>query len=172
VGTQPAYVLSPTASDPGRRFTSADALTLSRLGFNVVRLGIIWEGLEPGPADVGPNDPRYCSPHVAGTPFPALGDADPFDIAALDAYLARTDRIIRLLADAGIRVILDMHQDAWGSAFYNETSATPWNGEGAPAWATCTNGMPFGSPLSWHLSYPDPAVSAAIHNFFSNDECL
>ena len=168
-GVEPAFVLSPTASDPGRRFTAVDAATLARLGFNVVRLGIVWEGLEPGPAGAEPNDPRYCTPHQAGTPFAALGASDPFSATRLDDYLARTDRIVALLAHVGIRVLIDMHQDAFGSAFSNSTSNTPWNGEGAPRWATCTSGNAFASPLTWHVSYGDPAVESAIHNFFAND---
>jgi endoglycosylceramidase len=168
-GPQPAFVLSPTASDPGRRFTAADAATLARLGFNVVRLGIVWEGLEPGPRGVGPNDPAYCRAHAAGTPFPALRSADPYSAAVLSAYLARTDRIVSLLAHVGIRVVLDMHQDAWGSAFSNPAGPAPWNGEGAPAWATCTNGQKFAAPVLWSNAYFDPAVQAAVHNFFSND---
>ncbi len=127
-GPRLAFVFSPTASDPGRRFTGADAATLARLGLDFVRLGIIWEGLEPGPKGVGPNDPLYCGAHRSGTPFPALGKADPYNAAVLNAYLARTDRIVSLLAHAGIRVVLDMHQDAWGSAFSNGASPAPWNG--------------------------------------------
>ncbi len=168
-GSQPAFVLTPTATDPGRRFTAGDARTLARLGFTVVRLGIIWEGLEPGPAGVGPNDSRYCTPHVAGTPFPSLGAADPYRPAVVKAYLNRTARIVNLLGHAGIRVIVDMHQDAWGSAFSNRSGPTPWNGEGAPPWATCTDGKPFTALPGWASEYGDPAVSEAIHNFFSND---
>ena len=168
-GRRLAFVMSPTAADPGRRFTAADAGTLARLGFNVVRLGIIWEGLEPGPLGVGPNDPRYCAAHAPGAPFPKLGSADPYNAAVLNAYLARTDRIVALLAHAGIRVVLDMHQDAWGSAFSNRASPAPWNGEGAPPWATCTNGHKYSAPPLWSNAYFDPAVMAAVHNFFAND---
>jgi endoglycosylceramidase len=168
-GPEPAYVLSPTATDPGRRFTAADANTLAQLGFNVVRLGILWEGLEPGPPDAQPNDPQYCAPQAAGKPFPSLASANPYNAAVLDAYLGRTDTIVRLLAKVGIRVVLDMHQDAWGSAFGNEFGATPWIGDGAPPWATCTGHKTFGSPLSWPGAYLDPAVRRAIHNFFAND---
>jgi endoglycosylceramidase len=168
-GPRPAFVLTPTAADPGRRFTAADARTLAGMGFTVVRLGIIWEGLEPGPAGVGPNDPKYCTPHAAGTPFPSLGAADPYRAAAVRTYLDRTDRIVKLLAQAGIRVVLDMHQDAWGSVFSTRSGTTPWNGEGAPPWATCTNGKTFTAPTGWEQAYGDPAVTAAIHNFFSND---
>jgi endoglycosylceramidase len=164
-----AYVLSPTARDPARRFTAADAQTLAGLGFNMVRLGIIWQGLEPGPRAVGPNDPRYCSPHRPGTRFPALGRADPYRAATVRAYLARTDRIVSLLAGAGIRVVIDMHQDVWGSAFSYATGATPWNGEGAPPWATCSGRGPARLPTSWGDGYQVPAVQRALHHFWAND---
>ncbi len=168
-GPRLAFVLSPTAGDPGRRFTAADAATLARLGFNVVRLGIIWEGLEPGPSGVGPNNPRYCGAQPAGEPFPRLGGADPFNAHVLDAYLARTGRIVALLAHAGIRVILDMHQDSFGSAFSNPAAPVPWNAEGAPPWATCTGAKTFTPTLTWPLAISDPAVQNAIHSLFAND---
>ncbi len=168
-GPHLAYVLSSRARDPGRRFTAADAATLVRLGFNMARLGVVWEGLEPGPRGVGPGDPRFCSAHPAGTPFPRLGRADPYDAAALQAYLTRTDRIVKLLADAGIRVLLDMHQDAFGSVFANRSGPTPWNGEGAPPWATCPGAAAFTAPAHWGAAYGDPAVKTAIHHFFAND---
>jgi endoglycosylceramidase len=168
-GSQPAFVLSPTAADPGRRFTAADARTLSLLGFSVVRLGIVWEGLEPGPAGVGPNDPRYCAAHTAGTRFPALGAADPYRANVVRAYLASTDRIVDLLAAAGIRVIIDMHQDAYGSAFSYRSGPSPWNGEGAPEWATCTNGQRFAGVPYWGQAYGDPVVDTAIRHFWRND---
>jgi endoglycosylceramidase len=164
------YVLSPSARDPGRRFTAGDAATLARLGFDFVRLGVVWEGLEPGPAGAGPSNPTYCSPHRHGAPFPRLGAAaDPYRSAVLQAYLIRTDRIIRLLAAVGIRVVLDMHQDAYGSAFASPGGATPWNGEGAPAWATCTGRARFAYPAHWIKAYLDPAVKVASHHFFAND---
>jgi len=164
-----AFVLSPTATDPARRFTAADAATLARLGFNSVRLGIIWEGLEPGPSNVGPNDSNYCAPHRPGTRFPPLGRADPYDPAVVRAYLARTDKVVRLLARAGLRVVIDMHSDVYGSAFSNPTGETPWNGEGAPPWATCTGGQRFVAPPGWGSGYDSRAVQVAIHHFFAND---
>jgi endoglycosylceramidase len=168
-GSAPAFVLTPDARDPGRRLTAADAATLARLGFNQVRLGLIWEGLEPGPRGVGPNNPRYCAPQPAGRPFPALGAADPFQPAVVAAYLRRVDRTVALLAHAGIRVILDMHQDAFGSAFASRALPTPWNGEGAPRWATCTDGVAPQLPAGWATAYFDAAVGHAIHHFFAND---
>ena len=54
----------PTSCTPirGRRgdFTQADAARIAALGFDVVRLGIIWQGIEPG--TLGPDDPRICTP--------------------------------------------------------------------------------------------------------------
>lgn len=168
-GPRLAFVLSPTAADPGRRFTAADARTLAGLGFNVVRLGVIWEGLEPGPRSAGTNDPAYCAPHAAGTPFPALGRADPYNPATVRAYLARTDTIVRLLARAGLRVIIDMHSDVYGSAFSNAHGATPWSGEGAPPWATCTGRFRFRPPPGWGDGYLSAAVQTALHHFWAND---
>ena len=169
-GSQPAYVLSPDAQDPGRRFTAADARTLARLGFNLVRLGVIWEGLEPGPASVGINDPTYCSPHQPGTPFPTLAGGDePYDPATVQAYLQRTDRIVSLLAHAGMRVIVDMHSDLYSSAFFNPGGPTPWNGEGAPLWATCTVTTPWQPTAAWGDFYNAPALQVAVHHFFAND---
>lgn len=167
-GPKLAFVLSPQARDVGRRFTAADASTLARMGFNMVRLGIVWQGLEPGAPDAQPNDPRYCGPH-RGSRFPALGKADPYDPAAVRDYLRRTDRIVDLLARANIRVVIDMHQDVWGSAFQYPLGLTPWNGEGAPLWATCTDGLSFTAPLGWGSGYEAPAVQAAIHHFWANN---
>lgn len=168
-GTHLAFLLSPTAQDPGRRFTASDARTLARLGFNVVRLGVIWEGLEPGPRGARPDESRYCAPQPAGRRFPNLGTADPFNARVLQAYLVRTGRIVRLLASAGIRVIVDMHQDSFGSAFANPRAPIPWNAEGAPPWATCTDGRPFVAPLGWEQALGTPPVEAAVHHLFAND---
>jgi endoglycosylceramidase len=168
-GPRLAFVLSPAARDPARRFTASDARTLARLGFNTVRLGIVWEGLEPGRSDVGPNDPRFCGPHRRGTPFPALGRADPYDAPTVRAYLARTDKIVALLAGAGLRVVIDMHADVWGSAFSYARGATPWNGEGAPPWATCDGQSPLTLPSGWGAAYGVPEVQTALHHFWAND---
>ena len=169
-GPRLAYVLSPDAADPGRRFTAADAHTLAELGFNVVRLGIIWEGLEPGPANAHINDPHYCAAQKPGTPFPKLArGTDPYNAATVRAYLARTDRIVSLLAHAGLRVIVDMHSDAYGSAFFNTKGMTPWNGEGAPLWATCTGGAHFRPSPGWGSFWLSHPIRVAMHHFFAND---
>ncbi|HEX4245159.1 MAG TPA: hypothetical protein VHY77_06315, partial [Acidimicrobiales bacterium] len=49
-GTNAVYKRAPFElyADPGKpwNFTRADAQRMAKLGFNVVRLGLIWEGLE------------------------------------------------------------------------------------------------------------------------------
>src|SRR6202012_5902826 len=116
------------------------------------------------------NDPHYCAAHKPGTPFPKLTrGTDPYNPAAVHAYLAKTDRIVSLLSGAGLRVIVDMHSDSYGSAFFNTRGRTPWNGEGAPLWATCTGGAPFHPTAGWGSFWLNHTIRVAIHHFFAND---
>ena len=78
----PSTSTRPTSSIPtrGSRGTSraADASLMARLGFNVVRLGMTWSGLEPGTAPA--NDPAICS---RGTPT----NPHQFNQAVFDRYV-------------------------------------------------------------------------------------
>lgn len=78
-------------------FTDADAALLAREGFTLARIGFIWEGVEPEPG-------RYD-----------------------DAYIDRVLALDTLLAQHGIRTLVDFHQDLWSRSTF---------GDGAPAWAT------------------------------------
>ncbi len=71
-------------------FGKDDARFLAQNGFNVVRLGIIWKGLEPQP-----------------------GVYD-------DAYLSRIMRTYKVLHKQGISVLLDFHQDMYNERFQGE----------------------------------------------------
>lgn len=64
-----------------------DFQTLKQWGFNVIRLGIFWDGVEPSP-----------------------GQYD-------DNYLAEIDRIIGLAGKYELYVLLDMHQDLFSCIF-------------------------------------------------------
>lgn len=110
-------------------FSADDAAFLEANGFNVVRLGVIWAGVEPEP--------------------------DVYN----DAYLASIAQTVQTLADHHIRVILDMHQDAYSSTF---------GGEGAPSWAVQTGGLalPQGDDLA--ATFLNPAVNHAWDAFWSN----
>ena len=89
---------------------------MAQLGFNVVRLGIIWKGLEPGTDPI--NDPAICTPGAPRTPGP-----DQFNAKVFGAYMDRLETTVALLARYGISSLIDMHQDVYNEVF---------GGEGAP----------------------------------------
>ena len=116
---------------------------IARLGFNSVRLIVSWSALEPSP-----------------------GDYD-------TAYVARIRQAVRWAASYGLYVVLDMHQDAYGIAVdtpIDETCATgsPNNGwDGAPAWATITDGASTCRPGERELA---PAVMHAWQHFWDDTD--
>jgi endoglycosylceramidase len=71
-------------------FGADDAAFLERLGFNVVRVGVIWKAVEPRP---GVYDDEYLR-HIAGT--------------------------VRTLAEHGVFSLLDFHQDMYNELFQGE----------------------------------------------------
>lgn len=147
----PPYVLYP---DPGKPWNlgAADASLMARLGFNVVRLGILWAGLEPGTAPA--NDPAICR-------YGAPQDPHQFNQGVLDAYLAKVASTVALLGKYHIYTILDMHQDVYNQLF---------DGEGAPNWAVCTHGIaPRDPPGRWSAEYGTAAAGAAFQSFWRND---
>ena len=125
---------------------------MQSLGFNVVRLGIEWQALEPGSG--GPNQPQICTP---GTP----GDPHEFNRAVAGAYLEHVAATVKLLSRYGIYTLLDMHQDVYNQSF---------RGEGAPDWAVCTDGVPI-VPTGgrWSNNYANPQLDTAVHHFWTND---
>ena len=145
------YIAYP---DPGKpwNFDATDASRMQSLGFNLVRLGIEWQALEPGSG--GPNQPGICTP---GTP----GDPHEFNRAIALRYLSHVAATINLLASHGIYTLLDMHQDVYNSNF---------RGEGAPNWAVCTNNVPI-VPLGgrWSNNYASKTLQTAVGHFWSND---
>ncbi len=74
------------------------------------------------------------------------------------AYIARYRRMVELAGRAGLYVLVDMHQDQWSEQF---------GGDGAPAWATITDGRPF-TPSPFPLGYLEPAVGRAFTSFWEN----
>jgi len=140
--------------DPGQPwdFTETDAAHIAALGLNVVRLGIIWQGIEPG--TLGPNNPRICTP---GPPH----DPAQWNSTVARDYLDHVAQTVAVLARYHVYTLLDMHEDIYSSAF---------GGEGAPLWAVCTDGLPIGNlPGRWSNTYADPALDAAVGHFWTND---
>src|SRR5579875_293940 len=147
----PPYELVTTPGLPWS-FTAADARQIAALGFDVVRLGILWQGLEPGRG--GPNDPAVCTPGRPGNPHM-------YDASALRAYLADVTRVVDLLGRSHVYTLLDMHQDVVNQGF---------GGEGWPDWALCTDGLPIVRlPGRWSRNYANPALQVAVEHFWTND---
>jgi endoglycosylceramidase len=148
---RPPFELSPAPGKPWN-FSAADAREIAGLGFNVVRLGILWEGIEPGIG--GPNQAGVCTPGKPGNPRM-------FRTARAAAYLAQVTRTVDLLGRYHVYTLLDMHQDVYSQAF---------RGEGAPAWAVCTDGQPIVPyPGRWSSNYANPALLTAESHFWTND---
>jgi endoglycosylceramidase len=147
----PPYIAYPDAGEAWN-FDSSDASRIQSLGFNMVRLGIEWQALEPGTG--GPNQPNVCTP---GTP----GDPHEFNKAIALSYLRHVATTVNLLARHGIYTLLDMHQDVFNTNF---------RGEGAPDWAVCTNNVPI-VPLGgrWSNNYGNPTLETAVGHFWNND---
>ncbi|MBI4616555.1 MAG: cellulase family glycosylhydrolase [Planctomycetes bacterium] len=99
-----------------------------KMGFSVVRLLVLWEGVEPERG-------RYD-----------------------DGYLARIGRAIDRFGGAGVRVILDMHQDLWSRHLFG--------GDGAPEWAVEKG--PYKPLAPWWLNYDSPAVRANFDRFWTS----
>ena len=147
----PPYELFPAPGKPWD-FTSADASLMARLGFNVVRLGMTWKGLEPGTArSTIPPSVRPAHRTIPGQ----------FNKAVLDTYLRRVKETVDLLGRFHIYTLLDMHQDVYNELF---------DGEGAPNWAVCTGGASNTEPPGrWSQNYGTAAAGAAFRHFWTND---
>jgi endoglycosylceramidase len=145
------YIAYPDPGEPWN-FDATDAAKMQKLGFNVVRLGIEWQALEPGSG--GPNQPQICT---QGAP----GNAHEWNRAVAERYLAHVAATVKLLARYGIYTLLDMHQDVYNQNF---------RGEGAPNWAVCTNNVPIVPKGGrWSNNYSNPTLQTAVGHFWSND---
>jgi endoglycosylceramidase len=145
------YELYPDKGKPWN-LSVADASLMARLGFNVVRLGMTWSGLEPGTAPA--NDPAICAHGAPGNP-------DQLNQAVLNRYVDHLRTTVNLLGHFHIYTILDMHQDVYSETF---------EGEGAPNWAVCTNGVPSADPPGrWSLAYGTRAAGIAFSHFWRNN---
>ena len=121
--------------------TDDDFAGIAAMGFNVVRLGMSWSRLEP-----------------------TRGELD-------EDYLDQIRAAVASAKEHGIYTVLDLHQDAWGNALARPeqqcgggTSATTgW--DGAPAWATITDGTLHCQFLARDLA---PAVATAFGNFYTD----
>ncbi len=119
--------------DPRKNYTEVfkkdEIDSLAAGGFNVIRLGVIWSGIEPEPGLFDEN------------------------------YLKQIDQMVTWITEAGMYVLLDMHQDLYGQKF----------SDGAPDWATLDQNLPHLQGPVWSDSYMiSPAVQTAFDNFWDN----
>jgi endoglycosylceramidase len=111
-------------------FTRADYERLHAWGFRTLRFLIPWAAIEPSPG------------------------------AYNDAYLDWVAERMQWAHDAGLTVVLDMHQDVYGEGF---------GFGGAPRW-TCDEAhyAAFVPKDPWLLNYGDPGVLACYDNFYTS----
>jgi endoglycosylceramidase len=148
------YIAYPDPGEPWN-FDATDAAKMQRLGFNVVRLGIEWQALEPGSG--GPNQPQICTPGAPET----TSQTDEWSQSVAEQYLNHVAATVKLLAQYGIYTLLDMHQDVYNQNF---------RGEGAPNWAVCTNNVPIVPKGGrWSNNYSNPTLQTAVGHFWAND---
>lgn len=107
--------------------------SLSEWGFNVVRLGVIWDAVEPQP---GVYDEKY---------------------------LDWIGNMLDLCEKYHIYAFLDMHQDLFSAVYC----------DGAPEWATITDGQPHVEGELWSDAYIfSEAVKRAFDNFWHNTSAV
>jgi hypothetical protein len=135
------YYLRDPAVPADGPLTDDDFARMASMGFNVVRLGMSWSRLEP--------------------------QRGVFD----QAYLGQVESAVASAKAHGIYTVLDMHEDAWGNALAAPDQAcdggtSPTTGfDGAPAWATITDGARHCQFMARDLA---PAVAAAFGNFYTD----
>jgi endoglycosylceramidase len=120
--------------------SQADFQRIAGLGMDVVRLIVHWSKLEP-----------------------AKGVIDA-------AYLGQIRQAVQWAAANDVYVVLDMHQDAWGKFIATPPGETCLPGldraigwDGAPQWATLTDGLP---TCRFQLRELSPAVAQAFESFW------
>jgi endoglycosylceramidase len=131
------------AVDDTRPLTEDDFAGIAEQGFNVVRLNISWSALEPTRGKL---------------------DAD---------YVDQITDAVGWAKKYGIYTVLDMHQDSWFNGDTPDgTECRPgtdpmWGYDGAPAWATITDGAPRCQFQGRDIS---PAGNRAFEHFYFDTE--
>ncbi|GAB3679148.1 hypothetical protein GCM10027589_49390 [Actinocorallia lasiicapitis] len=100
---------------------------------------------------MGTNSVRYLLQWKNIEPSPGVYD---------EQYLDDVAERLRWYREQGMHVVLDMHQDIYSP------SACKGAGNGAPAWATFTDGLPCTPQSPWVLTYVQPAVLRAYDHFW------
>ncbi len=149
------YIPTIDVWDEDISLTIKDFQTLQQLGLNVIRLGVMWPGVEPTRG-------QYNT-----------------------AYLDQLEWIVRRAADYGIYTLLDMHQDVLSEKFCgegipgwaaivkdmpaNKQFAAPKSSE--PYTAVASDGFPTRQDcgkFGWASYYSTYAASSAFESLYTN----
>lgn len=116
-------------------FGPAEYAHIKELGFNSLRFLVVWAAIEP-----------------------QKGVYD-------EAYLAEVDKRIGYAQQAGLKVVIDMHQDLYGEGFAG--------GDGAPRW-TCDEShyAAFTPSTPWYLGYLDAHVRQCVTEFYEREDLV
>jgi endoglycosylceramidase len=79
-----------------------------------------------------------------------------------DSYLDEVQKRLDWAEDAGLKVVLDMHQDLYGEGF---------GGDGAPSWTCDQSHYDAYEPITpWFLNYLNEHITACIDGFWHDEE--
>lgn len=138
------YFQADPEVEPTAPVTDADWDAMAAHGLSVVRLILSWSRLEPERGTIA------------------------------DDYLLQVRGAVEAANARGLYVVLDVHQDAWGKEVATPDGTTCPEGteaaigwDGAPAWATLTDGA---STCRTGGRESAPAVQAAFGNFYANTD--
>ena len=148
----------PPLGHEGRWFTDATGRVVMLRGVNFVEK---WAPFTPAADGFDDDDAALLA--SSGFNTVRLGVVFEFlmpEPGSIDRGVPRSiAETVRILGRHGIYVLLDFHQDGWGPVTH---------GNGMPAWATITDGLP-NPPAPFPLYYvQNPALQRAFDNFWAN----
>lgn len=148
-------------------------------GVNVTSLGEYWQGHPDLPPTQPTTEADWAAMRAHGVRVVRLvvhwSRLEPTRGALDGAYLDEIDATVRAAAAHGIYTVLDMHQDAYSAFIWTDLAretcpegTTPAKGwDGAPAWATLTDGL---STCLTGDRNSSPAVTAAWNHFYDDTD--
>lgn len=141
-------------NDAWRPLTPGEVRTIAAYGFKTVRLPIAWGNIEPTAPTEGAGGVLV---HHWNT-----------------AYLQALMTEVGLLGNAGMRVILDMHQATWSPAFLTPATAKKPScpGEGMPAWLNpeASTETPQKAECDFYAGRTEPGVPGTAWDDFTAAE--